>query len=99
MRAYAGHIDPRTAILATYALCGFSNLGSVGIQIGGISALAPDRRGDLAKSGAKGDALRRVCQLVHLLRGGDTAVDKANSPMYFWYKILDRINLLPILTG
>jgi len=46
-------MDPRSAILATYALCGFSNLSSVGIQIGGISALAPDRRGDLAKLGLK----------------------------------------------
>ncbi|HBC46407.1 MAG TPA: NupC/NupG family nucleoside CNT transporter [candidate division Zixibacteria bacterium] len=53
LQGYAAIIDPRTAILATYALCGFSNLGSVGIQIGGISALAPDRRGDLAKLGLK----------------------------------------------
>jgi len=53
LQGYAAIMDPRSAILATYALCGFSNLGSVGIQIGGISALAPDRRGDLAKLGLK----------------------------------------------
>jgi CNT family concentrative nucleoside transporter len=53
LQGYAAVMDPRSAILATYALCGFSNLGSVGIQIGGISALAPDRRGDLAKLGLK----------------------------------------------
>jgi concentrative nucleoside transporter, CNT family len=35
-------------IIATYALCGFANFGSIGIQIGGISALAPSRRADLA---------------------------------------------------
>ncbi len=53
LQGYAAILDPRSAILATYALCGFSNLGSVGIQIGGISALAPDRRGDLARLGLK----------------------------------------------
>ncbi|OGC96290.1 MAG: hypothetical protein A2W25_03985 [candidate division Zixibacteria bacterium RBG_16_53_22] len=53
LQVYAPVISERTAILATYALCGFSNLGSVGIQIGGISALAPDRRGDLAKLGLR----------------------------------------------
>jgi CNT family concentrative nucleoside transporter len=39
----------RSAKIATYALCGFANFGSIGIQIGGISALAPDRKTDLAK--------------------------------------------------
>ena len=53
LQAYAPVISERTAVLATYALCGFSNLGSVGIQIGGISALAPERRGDLAKLGLR----------------------------------------------
>jgi CNT family concentrative nucleoside transporter len=53
LQAYGPLITERTAILATYALCGFSNLGSVGIQIGGISALAPERRGDLAKLGLR----------------------------------------------
>ncbi len=41
-------ISVRTTLIATYALCGFANLPSIGIQIGGIGALAPDRRGDLA---------------------------------------------------
>jgi CNT family concentrative nucleoside transporter len=44
-------LDPRSFTIATYALCGFANLSSIGIQIGGISALAPDRRDDLAKLG------------------------------------------------
>jgi CNT family concentrative nucleoside transporter len=44
-------IDPRSFTIATYALCGFANLSSIGIQIGGISALAPDRRDDLASLG------------------------------------------------
>jgi CNT family concentrative nucleoside transporter len=42
-------ISPRSSLLATYALCGFANLASIGIQIGGISTLAPTRRHDLSK--------------------------------------------------
>jgi CNT family concentrative nucleoside transporter len=45
------HIDPRSFVIATYALCGFANLSSIGIQIGGIGALAPSRRDDLARLG------------------------------------------------
>jgi CNT family concentrative nucleoside transporter len=48
-----GAIGERAATIATYALCGFANFSSIGIQIGGISALAPDRRADLAKVGLK----------------------------------------------
>ncbi|MCC7034481.1 MAG: Na+ dependent nucleoside transporter domain protein [Acidobacteria bacterium] len=50
---YKGVLDPRTHILATYALTGFANLGSIGIQLGGIGAMAPSRRGDLARLGAR----------------------------------------------
>ena len=39
----------RSVIIATYALCGFANFGSIGIQLGGIGGIAPSRRGDLAK--------------------------------------------------
>jgi concentrative nucleoside transporter, CNT family len=41
-------LDPRSAQITTYALCGFANIPSIAIQIGGLSALAPTRRGDLA---------------------------------------------------
>jgi len=44
-------IEPQSAKLATYALCGFANFSSIAIQIGGIGALAPERRGDLARLG------------------------------------------------
>ena len=40
-------------IISTYALCGFANFSSIGIQIGGISAIAPSRKSDLAKVGLK----------------------------------------------
>ncbi len=45
----AGGISTRAAVLSTYALCGFANFGSIGIQIGGLSALAPERRPDFAR--------------------------------------------------
>lgn len=45
--------DPRSLIIATYALCGFANFSSIGIQLGGIAAIAPERKSDLAKVGLK----------------------------------------------
>jgi CNT family concentrative nucleoside transporter len=46
-------LDPRSFTIATFALCGFANFSSIGIQIGGLSALAPNRRADLARLGFK----------------------------------------------
>ena len=46
-------LDPRTFTIATFALCGFANFSSIGIQIGGIGALAPNRRSDLARLGLR----------------------------------------------
>ncbi len=46
-----GQLDPVSFTIATFALCGFANVSSVGIQIGGIGALAPDRKHDLARLG------------------------------------------------
>ena len=42
-------ISERSVIIATYALCGFANIGSIGIQIGGIGGIAPERQSDLAR--------------------------------------------------
>ena len=47
----ANGMDPRSFALATFALTGFANIGSIGIQLGGIGAMAPERRGDLARLG------------------------------------------------
>jgi CNT family concentrative nucleoside transporter len=44
-------LSAKTIAIVSFALCGFANFGSVGIQIGGISALEPSRRADLAKLG------------------------------------------------
>jgi concentrative nucleoside transporter, CNT family len=48
-----GTLDPRSFTIATFALCGFANFSSIGIQIGGIGALAPEQRGNLAKLGIR----------------------------------------------
>ena len=49
----ADALSARSELIATYALCGFANLGSIGIQIGGIGAIAPTRKQDLAKLGLR----------------------------------------------
>lgn len=46
-------LAPRTFSIATFALCGFANIGSIGMQIGGIGALVPNRRNDLARLGLR----------------------------------------------
>jgi concentrative nucleoside transporter, CNT family len=46
-------LDPKSFTIATFALCGFANFSSIGIQIGGIGALAPERRHDLARLGLR----------------------------------------------
>ena len=46
-------LDPRSFTIATFALCGFANFSSIGIQIGGIGALAPNRKADLARLGIR----------------------------------------------
>ena len=48
-----GTLDPRSFTIATFALCGFANFSSIGIQIGGIGALAPNKRGELARLGIR----------------------------------------------
>ena len=48
-----GVLSARSELIATYALCGFANLGSIGIQLGGIGGIAPTRKSDLAKLGLR----------------------------------------------
>jgi concentrative nucleoside transporter, CNT family len=50
---YEGMLTERSHVLATYALTGFANFASIGIQLGGIGAMAPSRRGDLARLGSR----------------------------------------------
>ena len=53
LSAQKAALDPRSFTIATFALCGFANFGSIGIVIGGLSSLAPNRRSDLAQLGFK----------------------------------------------
>jgi CNT family concentrative nucleoside transporter len=46
-------LDPKSFTIATYALCGFANFSSIAIQVGGIGALAPSRKSDLARLGMR----------------------------------------------
>ncbi|WP_375409644.1 NupC/NupG family nucleoside CNT transporter [uncultured Methylobacterium sp.] len=49
----AGSLDPRTTAILCFALCGFANLASIGVQLAGIGALAPERRGEVARYGLR----------------------------------------------
>jgi concentrative nucleoside transporter, CNT family len=53
LAAHAGALSPRTVRIATFALCGFANLGSLAIVLGGLGGMAPERRGDLARLGLR----------------------------------------------
>ncbi len=48
-----GALQPRSAVIASYALCGFANFGSLAILLGGIGGLAPARRGEVAQLGLR----------------------------------------------
>jgi CNT family concentrative nucleoside transporter len=53
LNAQKATLDQRSYTLAAYALCGFANIGSVAVQVGGLGALAPERRADFARIGLK----------------------------------------------
>ena len=62
--AQKAQLDPRSFTIATFALCGFANLGSVGMQIGGIGALVPERRNDLARLGIRAMLAGTMANLI-----------------------------------
>ena len=53
LKEMSNTLSERTVVIATYALCGFSNLGSIGIQIGGLSAIAPEQQQNLTHLGLR----------------------------------------------
>ena len=55
---------PRSFVIGTFALCGFANLGSIGMQIGGIGALVPERRNDLARLGVRAMLAGTMANLI-----------------------------------
>ncbi len=75
-------ISERSQTLLTYALCGFANIGSIGIQLGGIGGIAPNRQGDLARLGLRAmlggtlAAFMTAC-IAGLLLEGSAAVSVA----------------------
>ncbi|HKW97702.1 MAG TPA: nucleoside transporter C-terminal domain-containing protein [Bryobacteraceae bacterium] len=58
------HMEPRSFTIATYALCGFANFSSIAIQIGGIGAIAPKRKSDLARLGLKSVAVGSMANFM-----------------------------------
>jgi CNT family concentrative nucleoside transporter len=67
---YGDVIAPSSTIIATFALCGFANLGSIGVQIGGISAIAPGRRSELAQLGLRALYCGFVATLINAAIAG-----------------------------
>jgi concentrative nucleoside transporter, CNT family len=67
---HASELSPRTRILCTYALTGFANFGSIGIQLGGIGAMAPTRRADLARLGGRALFVGFIVTLVNAAIAG-----------------------------
>jgi concentrative nucleoside transporter, CNT family len=59
-----GSLDSRSFTIATFALCGFANFSSIGIQIGGIGALAPEQRDQLAKFGVRAMLAGTMANLI-----------------------------------
>ncbi len=57
-------LEPRSFVIATYALCGFANFSSIAIQIGGIGALAPNRKSDLARLGLRAVAVGSLANFM-----------------------------------
>ena len=71
-------LDPRSFTIATFALCGFANFSSIGIQIGGIGALAPNRRHDLARLGLRAMFAGTLANFMHTGRFISALVSATN---------------------
>ncbi len=57
-------LDPRSFTIATFALCGFANFSSIGIQIGGIGALAENKKNELARLGLRAMLAGTMANLI-----------------------------------
>ncbi|HMJ91599.1 MAG TPA: nucleoside transporter C-terminal domain-containing protein, partial [Candidatus Acidoferrum sp.] len=69
-KATTGYMSDRSYLLAAFALTGFANFSSVGIQLGGIGALAPERRHDLARLGLRALFVGFVATLLNAAIAG-----------------------------
>ena len=69
-------VSPRAYVIATYAFCGFANLGSIAVQIGGISTIAPSRRADLARLGMRAMLAATVASFLTASLAGALLTDE-----------------------
>ncbi|MPC16558.1 Sodium/nucleoside cotransporter 1 [Portunus trituberculatus] len=84
----------RAEIIATYALCGFSNISSIGINLGGFGAMAPSRRGDLAKVVVRAMITGScACFLTASIAGTLLSVEE-NTELAFYHRHLDSLDTL-----
>jgi CNT family concentrative nucleoside transporter len=60
----ADQLSPRTRLMMTYALCGFANFGSLGILIGGMGAMVPERRDEIVRLGLRSIAAGTIATLM-----------------------------------
>lgn len=89
-----GLLSKRAEVIATYALCGFSNISSIGINLGGFGAMAPERRGDLAKVVVRAMiAGSCACFLTASIAGTLLSVEEDESPA-FYQRHLDSLTTL-----
>jgi concentrative nucleoside transporter, CNT family len=66
----AGALSPKSIVIATYALCGFSNFSSIAIQVGGIGGMAPNQQGNLSRLGMRAlFAATLACMLTATIAG------------------------------
>jgi concentrative nucleoside transporter, CNT family len=66
----AGTLSPKSVVIATYALCGFSNFSSIAIQVGGIGGMAPNQQGNLSRLGMRAlFAATLACMLTATIAG------------------------------
>jgi hypothetical protein len=77
-------LDPRSFTIATFALCGFANFSSIGIQIGGIGALAPERRHDLARLGLRAMLAGTFANFITATIAGMLLCRSARAPSSRW---------------
>jgi len=71
-----GALSPRSRLMMTYALCGFANFGSLGIMIGGLATMAPERRDEIVSLGGKNHRLRNACGPVLPVRSWACCIER-----------------------
>lgn len=79
-----GLLAPRSVVVASFALCGFANFGSVAMLVGGIGAMAPTRRSDLARLGLLAMLVGTMASYLSSILAGLMTPYRASSPLLGW---------------